>query len=98
MELFIIGFIVAANVIFIMFKLKKSRTADAILDVMLLILITTVFSGSYASLVVGTVASLIISIYLYANPPKLPEIDSNKLDIDKDEFYKELKTRLQRRY
>lgn len=98
MELFIIGFIVAANIIFILFKLKKNRTADAILDIMLLILITAVFSGSYASLVVGTVASLIISIYLYANPPELPEVNSDKFGIDKDEFYRELKTRFQRRH
>lgn len=69
MELLVIGIVVALNIIIILRKFKASRTEDAIFDSILLGGITVVFSGSYAGLVVATVASLLISIYLYARPP-----------------------------
>ncbi len=69
MELLVIGIIVALNIIIVMLKVRHSRTADAILDASLLLLVTIVFGGSYAGLVVATVASLIISIYLFLHPP-----------------------------
>lgn len=99
MELFIIGFVVAANVIFILFKLSKDRYSDALLDLALLVTITIIFGGSYASLVVGTIASLIISIYLYANPPDLSKLKpTDKPDVDLGEFISELQSRTKRRY
>ncbi len=69
MELAIIGIIVALNIIAIKIKFEKGRTEDGIFDCILLILVTIVFGGSYAGLVVGTIASLFISLYLYASPP-----------------------------
>lgn len=99
MELFIIGFIVAANIIFILIKLGKERYTDASLDATLLVIITIVFGGSYASLVVGTVASLVISIYLYANPPDISRLKpAGKQDLDLGEFISELQSRTKRRY
>jgi hypothetical protein len=50
-------------------KFEQKRWEDASLDLGLLILVTLVFGGSYAGLVVGTISSMIISIYLYASPP-----------------------------
>lgn len=90
MELFIIGIVVALNIIIILSKFKANRYQDAILDTSLLALVTIVFSGSYAGLVVATVASLIISIYLYSNPPKFFSGKDGVFDTIKSK-YEELK-------
>lgn len=79
MEFILIGLAVAANIIFILFKYEKKRYTDCTLDFILLVLVTMVFSKSYGALVVGTVASLMISIYLYIKPPKLVQIDIEDL-------------------
>lgn len=70
MELFIIGIVVALNIIIILRKFKNKRYEDGIFDSFLLVAVTVIFMGSYAGLVVATVASLLISIYLWASPPK----------------------------
>ena len=69
MEFLILGVIVALNFIIIKKKLENKRYEDAIFDGGLLALITMIFAGSFGGLIVGTVASLLISIYLYAYPP-----------------------------
>jgi hypothetical protein len=70
MEFVIIGIVTALNILFIKKKFDKKRYEDGVFDLALLIIITIIFSGSYGALVVGMVASLIISISFYANPPK----------------------------
>lgn len=70
MELLIIGIVVALNIIIILRKFKNKRYEDGIFDTILLALVTIVFMGTYAGLVVGTIASLLISIYLWASPPQ----------------------------
>ena len=94
MEFILIGLAVAANVLFVLFKYERKRYPDATLDLILLIVIAMLFSSSYGALVVGTIASLIISIYLYANPPKLPNIPENSINIDLED----IKQRFSRRY
>ena len=94
MEFILIGLAVAANIIFILFKYERKRYSDATLDFVLLIAVTIIFSGSYGALVVGTIASLVISIYLYANPPNLPKLPESTINIDLDD----LKQRFSRRY
>ena len=69
MEFLIIGIAVALNIIFIKMKFDRKRIEDGIFDTILLVVITMVFGGSYAGLVVGTIASMFISLYLFANPP-----------------------------
>ena len=69
MEFIVIGIVTAINFLFIKKKFDLKRYEDAILDLLLLVVILVVFSGSYGALVVGMVASLIISISFYANPP-----------------------------
>lgn len=69
MEFLILGLIVALNFIIIKMKLERKRYEDALFDGLLLALITFIFAGSFGGLIVGTVASLAISIYLYASPP-----------------------------
>ena len=70
MEFLVIGVVVAANIVFIKMKFDKGRFEDAIFDSILLAIVTLLFSGSYAGLVVATIASLLISIFLFASPPK----------------------------
>lgn len=89
MEVFIIGVVVALNIIIILRKFKAKRTEDGIFDASLLALVTVTFSGSYAGLVVATVASLLISIYLYASPPKFFS-GSNGIFSKLKEAYKDL--------
>lgn len=69
MEFIIIGLVTAINLIVIIKKLQKNRKEDAILDATLFVVVVILFSGSYAGMVVAMIASLVISIYLYANPP-----------------------------
>ena len=70
MYLLAVGVAVALNLIFIKFKLERKRYEDAILDTTILVGIGYLFSGSFDALVVGTMASLLISIYLFIFPPK----------------------------
>lgn len=71
MEFFIIGIAVAFNFLVIYAKLSNKRYLDGILDFTLLAILSILFGGSYAGLVVSTVASAIISIYLFFFPPNI---------------------------
>lgn len=70
MEFLILGIVVALNIVFIKMKIDQKRYEDAVFDTALLVVVTFVFSGTYSALVVGTIASMFISIFLYASPPK----------------------------
>lgn len=70
MEFIVLGIALAFNLIVIKEKFERGRTEDAIMDLGLLGLIAFFFSGSYGALVIGTVASAFISIYLFVRPPR----------------------------
>ena len=70
MEFLVLGIVVAINFIIIKMKLTRKRWEDAIFDVIMLLIIMALFSGSYAGLIVGSVASLFISLYFFASPPE----------------------------
>lgn len=70
MEFILIGIVSAFNLIIIKVKLEKKRYEDAVFDLSLMALLAFLFSGSYGGMVVAMVASLSISIYLLASPPK----------------------------
>jgi len=70
MEFLVIGIVSALNLIIIIQKFKRKRFEDGVFDVLLFIAVVTIFSGSYAGMVVSMVASLIISIYLWSSPPE----------------------------
>lgn len=72
MEFLLIGIAVFFNIAVIKWKFDKARYLDGILDTALLIAIAIVFGNSYGALVVGTVASALVSLYLLVSPPKLP--------------------------
>jgi len=71
MEFLVIGVAVAFNFLIIKVKFEKRRLADATLDLLLLAVISFLFAGSFGGLVVATVASAIISVFLYFFPPDL---------------------------
>lgn len=71
MEYLIIGIAVFFNIAIIKWKFDRKQSANAILDASLLVLVGIVFSGSYGALVVGTIASALVSLYLLISPLKL---------------------------
>lgn len=72
MELIIIGIAVAFNILIVIWKLRNNRVIDGIVDGALLTAVAIVFSGSTAALIIGTIGSAIVSIYLLASPIKVP--------------------------
>ena len=90
MEFLLIGIATSFNLLVIKWKLEHSRFEDASLDATILFVLTAVFSGSTGGLIIATISSFIVSIYLLASPPKF----FDKLDIDKDNLIKEWKKRL----
>lgn len=69
-----IGIATAFNFLILKWKVEHARYADAALDVFTLTILSFLFSGSYAGLVVATVASALISLYLLAFPPRIPAL------------------------
>lgn len=67
----VIGVVTALNIMFVKMKLNRARYEDAALDVAILLGLAFIFSGSFGGLVVATVTSLVISIYLFFSPPTL---------------------------
>ena len=59
----------SANLGFIKLKLEQDRNADAAVDAVVLVVLAYVFGGSIMGLSVATVASGLISLYLYISPP-----------------------------
>ncbi len=53
-----------------MHKFKKGRIEDGVFDSALLIILLMISNGSYGAMVVSMIASLVVSIYLLASPPK----------------------------
>ena len=70
-EFIIIGITVFFNIAVVKWKFDHKRYTDAIVDGTLLVAVTMVFSGSYGALVVGTIASALVSLYLLISPPRL---------------------------
>ena len=72
LSLLVLAVSVATNFIFIKFKLERKRYSDAILDGIVFTLLIILFSGTVTGLSVATLASSIVSVYLYFSPP--PEL------------------------
>ena len=68
--LIIIGFVVAFNLIIIKHKFEKERLSDAALDALVLVGLSFLFKQTISGLMVATIASAIVSIYLWFYPPK----------------------------
>ncbi len=61
----ILGIVLAFNILIIFYKFTHDRIADAILDSAILITLASVFGGSTDSLTVASIASAIVSVYLF---------------------------------
>lgn len=70
MEAAVIGIATAFNFIVILFKFKRHRYEDAFFDLAVFIVISYMFAGTIAGMSVGMVASAIVSIWLWFDPPK----------------------------
>lgn len=67
----VIGIAVALNIVIVIWKLRNDRVADGIVDGILLVAVSWLFSGSEALLIIGTIGSAITSLYLLASPVKV---------------------------
>ncbi len=85
--LIIVSISVLLNIAFIKFKFEKKRYMDGIVDSTLLVLVMVLFSGSFSALTVGTMSSMMISVYLWFSPPKI-STEKNK------EFTDGIKTKI----
>jgi len=65
----IMGVLVALNLILIIWKFNHNRTMDALLDASLLLLVGYVFMNSLGALIMGTMGSFIVSLYLLISNP-----------------------------
>ena len=61
----IIGFATAFNILVIKFKIERKRYADGIFDAICLMLLAGVFAGTLGGLIIGTIASAVISVSLF---------------------------------
>ena len=74
----IAGVAVAYNIVVVKMKMEHGRTADAWVDLTMLIVLGWLFSGSEGGLMIGTVASAIFSTYLFFDPPRLDFLDDEE--------------------
>ena len=70
MEAAVIGIATAFNFIVILFKFKRHRYEDAFFDLAIFTVISYMFAGTISGMSVGMVASAIVSIWLWFDPPK----------------------------
>lgn len=70
MEYLIMGIAAAFNFIVIYAKIQTERYADAFLDAFTLTALSYIFAGTLGGMQVATVASALVSIWLFFFPPK----------------------------
>lgn len=70
MESLFLGIALAFDLLILKVKFERHRYADFTLDLVLLIIIINIMHGTISGMIVGTIAQLIISIYLLLFPPK----------------------------
>lgn len=68
MALVLSGIAVSFNVLIVLYKYQHRGALDAGVDAVLLALVMWLFKGSTDLLIIGTIASAIISIYLLFKP------------------------------
>ena len=74
MELIIIGLVTAANFLILKIKAEKNRWADLIFDLVVLSILSFMFSGTLGGLTIAMVGSFVVSVYLYFFPPNIKKI------------------------
>ncbi len=71
MQIAIMGIALGLNLVIILFKIHKNRHLDATIDGTILATLAWLFSGTVTGLMIGTIGSSIVSLYLLAIPPKV---------------------------
>jgi len=61
---------VATNIIFVKWKIERERYSDAILDGLIFAMLIFIFARTVTGLSIATMASSIVSVYLFFSPPK----------------------------
>jgi len=74
MELIIIGLVTAANFLILKIKAEQNRWADLIFDILVLSILSFLFSGTLGGLTIAMISSFTVSVYLYFYPPNLKKI------------------------
>lgn len=72
--LLVIGVCVFFNFAIIISKFKRKRYLDATIDLITFVCISSLFNTGLYTLIIGTIASACLSIYLMIFPPKLPKL------------------------
>jgi len=70
MELALMGVALAFNLLILKYKLENDRWVDAMLDGAILVSLALIFGGTIKGLIIATIASAIVSLWLLAFPPK----------------------------
>jgi len=76
MELIIIGLVTAANFLILKIKAEQNRWADLTFDIVVLSILSFLFSGTLGGLTIAMISSFTVSVYLYFYPPNLQKIFS----------------------
>ena len=66
----VIGVLTAFNLLIFKIKFEQGRYGDLLYDVSTFLVLNVIFGGTLGGMIVAMVASGIISVYLYFNPPK----------------------------
>ena len=77
MEAIIIAIVAAFNMLIIKWKMEHKRYEDALLDTVILIVLASLFSNTLGGMIIATISSFIVSIYLLFSPPTfIKNVDS----------------------
>lgn len=57
------------NIVVIYWKITKGQNTNAMIDAIVLAFVLWIFSGSFAALAMGTIASALFSMFLIIKPP-----------------------------
>lgn len=91
MEALIIAVIAGLNLIVVYWELEKRRFTTAALDISALVTLSVMFGQSTGGMVIATISSAMLSLFLLIKKPKLPiTLDS----LDTDTFIREFRSRL----
>lgn len=70
MTLLLMGIATGFNFCIIVWKFKRQRWLDAVIDTFIMAAICVLFSGTISGLSIGMIGSAICSLYLLVSPPK----------------------------
>ena len=67
----IVGIALAFNLIILIWKVKKARYVDFLIDITCMIFICWLFSTTMTSLCIGMIGSMLVSLYLLIRPIRI---------------------------